>query len=54
MGWPRWTAYLRFENGDVEEIDVNALDKQDALRRARIEADKFYAPGSYLIEEVRR
>jgi hypothetical protein len=53
MGWQRWTAYLRFENGDVEEIDVNALDKVDALRRAKAEAEQLYR-GTFEIVEVRR
>jgi len=46
----RYTIYAGYKNGSVEEIDVDAKDRKDAIRKATIILNKAYMPGWRIVE----
>jgi hypothetical protein len=44
-----WTVYARWEDGDVEEVDVHAASAEEAKRLAFTILDRDYRPGWEII-----
>jgi len=51
----RYTAFVKWEDtGDVEEIDIDALNPKYAKQVAEIEVKKNYEPGGKIVEVEQR
>jgi hypothetical protein len=50
----RYTAYARFEHGDIEEIDVDAASEEEARSKAQTELERDYLPGGQIVRVVER
>ena len=40
-----WTAFVRWPDGDLEEIDLRAADREEARRLFENELERSYNPG---------
>jgi len=45
-----WTAYVKFPNGDLEEIDVVASSRTEALREVEEVLADEYLPGGVILK----
>jgi hypothetical protein len=45
-----WTAYVKFPNGDLEEVDVVAPTRSEALQEVEEVLAKEYIPGGVIVK----
>jgi hypothetical protein len=45
-----WTAYVKFPNGDLEEIDVVASSRTEALQEVEEVLADEYLPGGVILK----
>ena len=45
-----WTAYVKFPNGDLEEVDVVAPTRSEALQEVEEVLAEEYLPGGVIVK----
>jgi hypothetical protein len=49
MNKTTWTAFVKFPNGDLEEVDVTAASRLEALREVEEVLAEEYLPGGLIL-----